>query len=143
VLYKIQLQAEVCGQLPAPNAVPRYLFRRALAGPHSQSRRAAEGTVVGRSLCVRRPLEINGKGIRGAGGVACKEARTIHTINITCQQQYFVARCLGSYVGNVFGLHFICLCPSEAPLKRRSISIKLHSTTSQKTIIFMPAVLKT
>jgi hypothetical protein len=34
--------------------------------------------------------------------VADKEA--VHTINIIFQRQYFVARCLSSYVGNVFGL---------------------------------------
>jgi hypothetical protein len=66
-------------------------------------------TVVGANLCVRRPSDVKGKGIRGAGGVADKEAYTVHTINIISQRQYFVARCLSSYVGNVFGLHSICI----------------------------------
>jgi hypothetical protein len=38
------------------------------------------------------------------GGVADKEAYTVHTINIASQRQYFVVRCLNSYIGNVFGL---------------------------------------
>jgi hypothetical protein len=41
--------------------------------------------------------------------VADKEARTVHTINIISQQQYFVPHWLGSHVGNVFGLHSICI----------------------------------
>jgi hypothetical protein len=40
------------------------------------------GTVVGAKPCVRCPLEVKGKGIRGVGGVADKEAYTVHTINI-------------------------------------------------------------
>jgi hypothetical protein len=43
-------------------------------------------------------------GVRGAGH---KEAYTVHTTNISSQRQYFVARYLMSYVGNVFGLHSI------------------------------------
>jgi hypothetical protein len=37
------------------------------------------GTVVGANLCVPRPLEVKDKGIRGVGGVADKEACTVHT----------------------------------------------------------------
>jgi hypothetical protein len=56
-------------------------------------------TVVGENLCVPRPLEVNGKGIRGVGEVADKESHTVvYGINIS-QRQYFVARCLSSYVG--------------------------------------------
>jgi hypothetical protein len=51
-------------------------------------------------------LEVKGKGIRG---VADKEAYTVHTTNIISQRQYFVVRCLTSYVGNVFGLHTVCV----------------------------------
>jgi hypothetical protein len=39
-------------------------------------------TVVGVNMCVRRPLEVKGKGIRGVGGAANKEAYTGHTVNI-------------------------------------------------------------
>jgi hypothetical protein len=31
------------------------------------------------NLCVRRPLEVNGKGIRGVGEVTDKEVHTAHT----------------------------------------------------------------
>jgi hypothetical protein len=47
------------------------------------------------------PFEVNGKKF---GGVASKEAYTVHTIKIISQWQYFVASCLSSYVDNVFGL---------------------------------------
>jgi hypothetical protein len=51
------------------------------------------------------------------GGIANKEAKTVHTLNIVSQRQYFVARCLSSFVGNVFGLHSICFCfPSARKL---------------------------
>jgi hypothetical protein len=51
------------------------------------------------------------------GGGADKEAFTVHTINIISQRQYFVAHCLSSYVGNVFGEHSICVCfPSTRKL---------------------------
>jgi hypothetical protein len=66
-------------------------------------------TAVGTNLCVRGPLEVKSKGIRGVGGVADKEAYTVHTINIS-QRQYFVAHCLSSCVGNVFGSHSMCVC---------------------------------
>jgi hypothetical protein len=58
-------------------------------------------TVVWTNLCARDPLEVKGRGIRG---VADKEAKTVHTINIISQRQYFVAR---FHVGNGFGLHSI------------------------------------
>jgi hypothetical protein len=48
---------------------------------------------------VPRPLEANGKGIRGARGVAGKEACTVHTTNIISQWQCTVARRVSSYVG--------------------------------------------
>jgi hypothetical protein len=74
-------------------------------------------TVVGANLCPRDPLEVKGKVVIGTGGVADKEAYTVHTINIISQLQYFVSRCLSSYVGNVFGLHSICVCfPSTRKL---------------------------
>jgi hypothetical protein len=66
-------------------------------------------TVVGVNLCARDPLEVKGMGISGVGGVADKEAYTVHTINIISQRQYFVARSLSSYVDNVFGLRSICV----------------------------------
>jgi hypothetical protein len=66
-------------------------------------------TVVGANLCVRRPLEINGKGIRGVR-VAADKAYTVHSINIIFQFQYFVARCLSSYVSNIFSLHSMPTC---------------------------------
>jgi hypothetical protein len=67
-------------------------------------------TVVGANLCAPRLLELKGKGIKGMGGVGDKEAYTLHNINIISQLQYFVARCLGFYVGNVFGLYSIFVC---------------------------------
>jgi hypothetical protein len=63
-------------------------------------------TIVGAN---RGPLEVKGKEVQGVGGVADKEAYTVHTINIISQRQYLVACCLISYVGNVFGLHSICV----------------------------------
>jgi hypothetical protein len=47
------------------------------------------------------------QGDQRVGGVAGEEACTIHFCNITSQWQYFVARCLNSYVGNIFGFHSI------------------------------------
>jgi hypothetical protein len=64
-------------------------------------------TLVGAHLCVRRSLEEKGKEIRG---VTDREAYTVHTINIISRRQYFVARCHSSCVGNVFGLHRMCVC---------------------------------
>jgi hypothetical protein len=63
--------------------------------------------VIRANLCARDPLEVKGKGIRG---VADKEAHTVYTIDIVSQRQYVVAHCLSSYVGDVFGLHSICVC---------------------------------
>jgi hypothetical protein len=62
-------------------------------------------TIVVANLCVRSPLDVKDKGIRGVGGTVDKDTCTVHTINIISQWQYFVARCLSSYVGNVFGLN--------------------------------------
>jgi hypothetical protein len=67
-------------------------------------------TVVGANLCIQGPLEVKGKGIRGVDRVADKEAYTVHIINNISPQQYFVAHCLISYVGNVFGSHNMCIC---------------------------------
>jgi hypothetical protein len=67
-------------------------------------------TVVGAKLCFRRALEARGKGIIGVREVVYKEAQTLKTINVISQLQYFVARCLSSYVGNVFGLRSIRFC---------------------------------
>jgi hypothetical protein len=64
-------------------------------------------TLVVTYLWVPRPLEVKGEGIRRLGGVADKEAHTVHTISIISQRQYFVARCLISCVGNVIGLRSI------------------------------------
>jgi hypothetical protein len=53
---------------------------------------------------------------RSWGGVADTEAYTVHTKNIS-QWQYFVAHCLSSNVGNIFGLHSIWVCfPSTREL---------------------------
>jgi hypothetical protein len=49
-------------------------------------------TVVGTKPCIPHPLEVSGNGIRGVEGVADKEAKTVQTININSQLQYFVAR---------------------------------------------------
>jgi hypothetical protein len=76
-----------------------------------------QGTVVGANLCVPRPLEIKGKGIRRVGGVAVKEAYTVHPFNIISQRLYFVAHSLSSCVGNVFGSYSMCFCfPSTRKL---------------------------
>lgn len=50
------------------------------------------------------------KGVRGLRGIADRDAYTVHTINIISQRQCFVAHCLVSYIGNVFGLDSICGC---------------------------------
>jgi hypothetical protein len=49
------------------------------------------------------------QGIRDVEVATDKEAYTVHTTNIISHRQYFVARCLSSYIGNVFGLHSICV----------------------------------
>jgi hypothetical protein len=74
-----------------------------------------QGTLVGPNLCARDPLEVTGKGTRGVGGVADKEAYAVHTINIISLRQYFVARCLSSYVRNALGLRSICVCFAFCP----------------------------
>jgi hypothetical protein len=62
-------------------------------------------------LCVPCPLQVKGKGIKGVGEVADKQAYTVHTINTSSsQQQNFVARYFSSCVGNVLGLCSICVC---------------------------------
>jgi hypothetical protein len=67
--------------------------------------------IVGTNLCVAHPLEEKRqRGSDELGGVAEKEAYTVHAINIISQRQYYVARCLISYVVNVFGLRSICVC---------------------------------
>lgn len=59
------------------------------------------------------------KGIRDVWKKADKPAYTGHTKNIICKRQYFLARCLISYVGNVFGLHSTCVCvPFNRELER-------------------------
>jgi hypothetical protein len=62
---------------------------------------------VGTKLRVSRPLEIKGSVIRGTGKVASTEARTVLTLNIVFQWQYFVAFAVS---GNVFGLRSIFVC---------------------------------
>jgi hypothetical protein len=52
-----------------------------------------------------RSVKIKEKVIGEVGGVIDKKAFSVHPFNIISQRQYFVARCLISYVGNVFGLH--------------------------------------
>jgi hypothetical protein len=68
-----------------------------------------QSTVVGANLCARDPLEVNGKGIRGEGGVADKKAYTVKSFDIISQRQYFVAHCIIFSVGNIFGLHGVCV----------------------------------
>jgi hypothetical protein len=65
-----------------------------------------KGTVVGANLCIPRPLEVNGKEIRGLGGVAGKEACSVHATNIISQRQYSGARCWDSASQNLrtFGI---------------------------------------
>jgi hypothetical protein len=63
-----------------------------------------------------RLLAVKGKAIIG-GGIAGKDAYTVHTINIISKRQYFVARCLISSVNNIFGLHSMFVCfPSTRKL---------------------------
>jgi hypothetical protein len=47
-----------------------------------------------------RPFRSKRQGIRVVGGVADKEAYTVHAMNIISQLQYFVARCLSSHVSS-------------------------------------------
>jgi hypothetical protein len=58
-------------------------------------------------------VKVKCKGIREVGGVADKEAYTVHKKNIISQRKYFAARCLSSYVGNVFGLRSTCEYEAE------------------------------
>jgi hypothetical protein len=55
-------------------------------------------TVVGSNLCVKCPLEVKSKGIRGVVALEGKEACIDHAINTVSQWQWFVARCLMSAV---------------------------------------------
>jgi hypothetical protein len=77
-----------------------------------------------RSRTVRSKGQGDQKGRRGS-------RYTVHTINIISQRQYFVASCLWSCVGDVFGLHSICVYfPSSHKLvtyaKRTDWSRVLH-----------------
>jgi uncharacterized membrane protein len=68
-----------------------------------------------RSTSVRSKRRGDQRGL--GGGVADKEEYSIHTTNIISQRQYFVARCLSSYVSNVFELRSMCVCfPSTRKL---------------------------
>jgi hypothetical protein len=60
-------------------------------------------TVVGANMCVREPLEVKREENGGEGGVAEKEAYTVHTTKINSELLYFAACCLISCVDNVFG----------------------------------------
>jgi hypothetical protein len=71
-------------------------------------------SVFGANLYVRDPLGVNGKGMIQ---VAC----AIHTTNVIFQQQYYVARCLISCVGNIFGLRSACVL-SDSPFS--SVEVK-------------------
>lgn len=51
------------------------------------------------------PLKVIGKAVTVEGGVADKKAFSVHTKNIICQRQYFVAGCLCFFVNNTFDLH--------------------------------------
>jgi hypothetical protein len=57
-------------------------------------------------VCVPRLLEAKRKVIRE---VVDEEVHTVHMKHIILQRQYFVARCLSFIVGNVFGLHSVCI----------------------------------
>jgi hypothetical protein len=48
------------------------------------------------------------QGYQRVGGVADREVYTVRSINIISQRWYFVARCIISSVGKVFGLHIVC-----------------------------------
>jgi hypothetical protein len=39
------------------------------------------------------------------GGAADKDVCTLHSVNIISQRDFAVARCLISYIGDIFGLH--------------------------------------
>lgn len=68
------------------------------------------GYVVGANLCARRPVEVLGQAVRGAGGVAGKEECTFQTIKkIFYQLHYLATHGLCFYVDNVPGLHSICV----------------------------------
>jgi hypothetical protein len=64
------------------------------------------GTVVWTKPCIPLPLEVRGKGTRGVGGVAGKEAYTVQTIDIIsqCGNTLYLA-----VSHNVFGKHSICI----------------------------------
>jgi hypothetical protein len=66
-----------------------------------------------RSTSVANKRQGDQRGARSAD----KEAYTVHSANIISEQQYFVARCLCSYVGNVCGLRsfhaFVFLLPTS------------------------------
>jgi hypothetical protein len=55
--------------------------------------------VVGTKQCVSGPLQVSRTVMRGVCGVGGKGAYTVQTVDIICQQQYFVARCLRSCFG--------------------------------------------
>jgi hypothetical protein len=79
------------------------------------------------------------------GGVADTEAYTVRTINIISQRQYFVARCLSSYVNNVFGLQSSIIprfmsvirsskTASEAKTSKTKINFTLNSWREQRLV---------
>jgi hypothetical protein len=87
---------------------------------HTQARVADNllGTVVGANPCAPDSLEVNDRGIRGVEEVACKEARTVHTINIISQRQYLVARCLVFCVDNVCYMRLFSLRAQASDVDR-------------------------
>jgi hypothetical protein len=77
-----------------------------------------KGAAVGANVCLRRPLEAKGKGIRrlGGGGATGREACAVRAMNVTSQRLYSVPRFLSSYFGNVFGVRVIRVYSSTREL---------------------------
>jgi hypothetical protein len=75
-------------------------------------------------------------------GVAGKEAHPVHAVNIISKLQYFVARCLRSCVGNVFGLRSIGICfPSTRKLvtyTKRTVWSRVLEWSSSRSAEYYP-----
>lgn len=97
-------------------------------------------TVVGANLCIWRVRNKSPLGQRSERGIRYKEACTARTVNVVSQRQCFLARCLSSYVVNVFGLHSTCVCfPSTSKFimwARRTVWLRaLYHTVHWDSVI--------
>jgi hypothetical protein len=81
-----------------------------------------EDTVVGANVCVRGPVKVKDRGIKGVDGVEDKKVCAVRTINIISRRQCFAAYRLSSSNGKSFGLHRLYICfPSNRERETHSL----------------------